>query len=250
MITSGGLGEAEVGGPSMNIVPKEGGNAIAGHLHASGVSNGDDRQQLLAGTAGPRPDHAGRATPRSGTSTSASAGRSCGTASGTSAELRDEGSERSVPGMFANVNAGDPTKWTYVADTSRPAVYAASYRIAVAAPDRRRRRRATSSTCSGTSSGRARAERPTAPATSVGRVPERSSDGEYFAGAHGSPHAGGAARPRRRKRRPIALTGNRVQQAKWTSPVTQPVAARKPASASTGAAMVAKPMPGAQHQPI
>ena len=42
---------------------------------------------------------------------------------------RDEGSERAVPGMFANKNAGDPTKWTYDADTSRPAVLAASYRI-------------------------------------------------------------------------------------------------------------------------
>ena len=30
--------------------------------------------------------------------------------------------------MFANLNDGDPTKWTYVADTSRPAVYAASFR--------------------------------------------------------------------------------------------------------------------------
>ena len=44
------------------------------------------------------------------------------------ARPRDEGSERTVPGMFANANAGDPTKWTYVADTSRPAVHAASYR--------------------------------------------------------------------------------------------------------------------------
>ena len=29
--------------------------------------------------------------------------------------------------MFANANAGNPTKWTYVADTSRPAVHAAAY---------------------------------------------------------------------------------------------------------------------------
>ena len=29
--------------------------------------------------------------------------------------------------MFANANAGDPNKWTYVADTSRPAVHAAWY---------------------------------------------------------------------------------------------------------------------------
>ena len=43
--------------------------------------------------------------------------------------FRDEGSERSVPGMFANANAGDPTRWLYVADRSRPAVNAASYRM-------------------------------------------------------------------------------------------------------------------------
>ena len=36
-------------------------------------------------------------------------------------QFRDEGSHRSVPGMFANANFGDNTKWTYVADTSRPA---------------------------------------------------------------------------------------------------------------------------------
>src|SRR6478735_4214964 len=45
------------------------------------------------------------------------------------ATAREEGSERGVPGMFANKNAGDPTKFTYVADTTRPAVLAASYRI-------------------------------------------------------------------------------------------------------------------------
>jgi hypothetical protein len=42
---------------------------------------------------------------------------------------REEGMERGVPGMFANANAGDPTKFTYEADRSRPAVLAASYRI-------------------------------------------------------------------------------------------------------------------------
>ena len=33
-------------------------------------------------------------------------------------QFRDEGSHRTVPGMFANANMGDPTKWTYVADTT------------------------------------------------------------------------------------------------------------------------------------
>jgi len=45
------------------------------------------------------------------------------------ATAREEGSERGVPGMFANKNAGDPTKFLYEADLTRPAVLAASYRI-------------------------------------------------------------------------------------------------------------------------
>ena len=38
--TSGGLGEAEVGGPVMNIVPKTGGNTIKGNVYLAGVSGG------------------------------------------------------------------------------------------------------------------------------------------------------------------------------------------------------------------
>ena len=60
MTTSGGLGEAEVGGPALNIVPKTGGNSIKGSFYASGVTKGHDRQQLHAGSEGPRPDDAGR----------------------------------------------------------------------------------------------------------------------------------------------------------------------------------------------
>jgi hypothetical protein len=38
--TSGGLGEAEVGGPTLSIVPKSGGNRMAGQAYLSGVSKG------------------------------------------------------------------------------------------------------------------------------------------------------------------------------------------------------------------
>ena len=48
MITSGGLGEAEGGGPSLNIVPKEGGNSRARQLLRRRRDRGDDRQQLHA----------------------------------------------------------------------------------------------------------------------------------------------------------------------------------------------------------
>ena len=40
MTTSGGLGEAEVGGPALNIVPKTGGNTVKGTFYASGVTKG------------------------------------------------------------------------------------------------------------------------------------------------------------------------------------------------------------------
>ena len=36
--TSGGLGEAEVGGPTLSIIPKSGGNTIRGAAYLSGVS--------------------------------------------------------------------------------------------------------------------------------------------------------------------------------------------------------------------
>src|SRR5438552_5484166 len=40
MTTSGGLGEAEVGGPSLNGVPKTGGNTVKGSVYLSGATKG------------------------------------------------------------------------------------------------------------------------------------------------------------------------------------------------------------------
>src|SRR5439155_16677462 len=47
---SGGLGEAEVGGPAMNIVPRSGGNTVKGQVYLSGVPQsfvGDNYTQEL-----------------------------------------------------------------------------------------------------------------------------------------------------------------------------------------------------------
>ena len=128
--------------------------------------------------------------------------------------LREEGSERTVPGMFANANAGDPTKWTYVADTSRPAVLAASYRItalrltAQATP----RNKFTvfydqQLPCEGGA----------APGFS-GDACRKSSDDEVFAGstAPPTPSASAIAAPETAGYRDF---GNRVSQVKWTSPL-------------------------------
>jgi hypothetical protein len=40
MVTTGGLGENEGGGPSLNVLPKEGGNAIRGTFFATGATSG------------------------------------------------------------------------------------------------------------------------------------------------------------------------------------------------------------------
>ena len=54
MTTSGGLGEAEVGGPSFSIVPKTGGNSDQGLVLPVERHQGHGRRQLHPGTEGQR----------------------------------------------------------------------------------------------------------------------------------------------------------------------------------------------------
>jgi hypothetical protein len=128
MITSGGLGEAEGGGPALNIVPREGGNSVRGNVFVAGVTSGmigsNYTDELRArGLSAPG------ATRKVWDFNAGVGGPLLRDRLWYFGTFRDEGSERNVPGMFANANAGDPTKWTYVADRSRPAVVAASYRM-------------------------------------------------------------------------------------------------------------------------
>jgi hypothetical protein len=128
MITSGGLGEAEGGGPALNIVPKEGGNTVRGSFYSAGVTEG-----MVGSNYSDELRARGLTTPGE---TRKVWDFNLGVGGPIKSDrlwyfgtYRNEGSERSVPGMFANANAGDPTKWTYVADRNRPAVNAASYRM-------------------------------------------------------------------------------------------------------------------------
>ena len=128
MITTGGLGEAENGGPSLNIVPKEGGNSVRGSFFAAGVTSGmigDNYSAELRARGLTRPG----VTRKVWDFNLGVGGPLLQDRLWYFGTFRDEGSERDVPGMFANANAGDATKWTYVPDTSRPAVNAASYRM-------------------------------------------------------------------------------------------------------------------------
>jgi hypothetical protein len=127
MTTSGGLGEAEVGGPALNIVPKTGGNTVKGSFYASGVTKG-----MIGTNYTQELKDRGLTTPGANTKiwdfnfgVGGPVKKDRMWFFGT---IRDEGSHRTVPGMFANLNAGDPTKWTYQADPNRPAVAAQSFR--------------------------------------------------------------------------------------------------------------------------
>jgi hypothetical protein len=127
MTTSGGLGEAEVGGPSLNVVPKTGGNSVKGSVYLSGVTKG-----MIGSNYSDDLKNRGLLTPGSNTKIWDFNGGVGGPIKKDRLwffyTLRDEGSHRTVPGMFANLNAGDPTKWTYAPDLNRPAAVAASFR--------------------------------------------------------------------------------------------------------------------------
>ena len=124
--SSGGMGEAEVGGPALSIVPKTGGNTVKGQFYVAGVTSGmvGSNHEGIAGLATPGKllqlwdFNVGVGGPIKkdrlwfyGT-------------------FRDEGSYRSIPNLYPNKNAGDPTKWTYEADRTKQAQGAESWRIA------------------------------------------------------------------------------------------------------------------------
>jgi Carboxypeptidase regulatory-like domain len=119
MTTSGGLGEAEVGGPAMNIIPKTGGNTFQGHFFATGLNStmqSDNFTQRVIDAGLTRPNRINY-----NYDTSVSSGGPV---------IKDRlwyyglvyyrGAGNDIS-MFHNKNAGDITKWTYVADPNRPA---------------------------------------------------------------------------------------------------------------------------------
>jgi hypothetical protein len=214
MTTSGGLGENEGGGPALNVLPKEGGNSLHGTLFVTGA-NGD----MIGSNYTQELRDRGLTTPGE---TRKVWDFNLGLGGPIKRDrlwfylnVRDEGSERTVPGMFANRNAGDASKWTYEADSSRPAVLAASYRI-------------TALRLTGQATPRNQfkvfwdQQRPCeggAASDFSGNACRKSGDGEVYAGSTAAPTPSASATfaPETAGYRDY---GNRVSQAKWTSPVS------------------------------
>jgi hypothetical protein len=214
MIASGGLGEAETGGPSLNILPKEGGNTFQGNVYLSGVTQGmvgsnytaDLKQRGLTVPGDLR---------KIWDFTGAVGGPILHDRLWFFSTAREEGSERGVAGMFANKNAGDPTKFTYEADPTRPAVLAASYRMYT-----------TRLTLQATPRNKISVfwdeQKPCeggAAAGYSGSACRTSGNDLVYAGstAPPTPSASATAAPETAAYRDY---GNRVNQAKWTSPLT------------------------------
>jgi hypothetical protein len=121
MTTSGGLGESEVGGPAMNIVPRTGGNTYK--FYTYGSFSGDS---LQSSNYTPALKAAGLLAPGAQDRLWDVSGSSGGPIVKDKiwyfTTLRHRGSYTDVPNMYYNLNAGDITKWTYAPDLSHPAV--------------------------------------------------------------------------------------------------------------------------------
>jgi len=126
--TSGGLGEAEVGGPSMNIVPKSGGNAFKGQAYLSDVPS-----SWVGSNYTPELQARGLGVPgqliKQWDETFGAGGPIKKDRLWYYGTYRDEGQHRSIPNLYPNLNAGDPTKWEYLPDTTKQARGAESFQL-------------------------------------------------------------------------------------------------------------------------
>jgi hypothetical protein len=195
MTTSGGLGESETAGLTMNIVPRQGGNSMSGLFFVSGFSKAMQSDNFTTelqerGATQPAPTY------RVYDVNAAVGGPIVRDRVWYYMSGRVQGSRQNILNVFYNQNAGDPNAWTYVADLNRPAFYDRTWenwtpRITWQASDRNKfsfswDEQPVCRKCSGTASFSG------SPAPGV--APEADGKGEF------SPQ--------------------RVQTGRWTSPIT------------------------------
>src|SRR5688500_5147096 len=125
--TSGGLGEAEVGGPTLSIVPKSGGNTLAGNIYASGTGGG-----MVGSNYSPELQAAGLTTPgtllKQWDFTFGMGGPILKDRLWYRVAVRDEGQHRKIPNIFPNLNAGTAER-LYSPDRTKEVRGAESWRL-------------------------------------------------------------------------------------------------------------------------
>ena len=120
MLTSGGLGEMETAGLTMNIVPKQGGNSFSGLAFVSGYSKGMladnyDDDLKSRGVSVPAPVY------RVYDFNIAAGGPIVKDKLWYYMSVRQQGSRQNTLNTFYNKNAGNPNSFLYEADLTRPA---------------------------------------------------------------------------------------------------------------------------------
>ncbi len=119
---SGGLGEAETGGPTMNVVPRTGGNTFTGSLFFSGANGsmqGSNLTQELRDAGLRDPNELIKAWDVN----AAIGGPIVRNRLWFYFSTKSQGTRLYVSGMYYNKNAGNPNAWTYEPDRSRRATY-------------------------------------------------------------------------------------------------------------------------------
>jgi hypothetical protein len=122
MTTSGGLGESETAGLTMNIIPRQGGNSMSGMFFASGFSENmqaDNFTPELQARGAIQPTPLTRVYDVNG----AVGGPVVRDRLWYYMSARVQGSRQNILNTFYNQNAGNPSAWAYVPDLTRPAYY-------------------------------------------------------------------------------------------------------------------------------
>jgi hypothetical protein len=117
ILVSGGLGEAEAGGPSVNLIPRSGGNTFSGQAFYSGTGNGlrsDNIDDYLRSIGLTRPPALIRQYDANGSL----GGPIMRDRLWFFGSVRDFGSATFIEGLFANRFAGDASHWDYAVDTA------------------------------------------------------------------------------------------------------------------------------------
>jgi hypothetical protein len=113
--TAGGLGELEVGGPAMNLVPRQGGNTFSGTFFGNWANDALQTSNYTDAIKA-----AGLSAPNLMQKIWDTSGAVGGPISKDKlwffAATRYQGNRKLVAGMFDNLNAGNTNAWTYLAD--------------------------------------------------------------------------------------------------------------------------------------
>ena len=212
LTASGGLGEAEVGGPTLNILPREGGNRFSGQMYFAQVTEG-----MVGSNYTDELKARGMSTPGAFKTlwdyNIGVGGPIIKDKLWFFGQGRHEGYTNTIPNMFANANANNPNKWTYVPDRTRPAYQAASFAIAAL-------RLTAQVSPRNKVSGSWDEQKPCEGAAFTQDADGcRHSDSDQIicAGASPTPSCSATAAPETGAYRDV---GQRVQQLRWTSPFT------------------------------